>query len=1037
MGRVGAPAAPAPAWRYAHDAQRGGGSVARAKARGGVTHEFLRARQFTAIWRSCVNTTRIVLVIGLVVATGGAPVVVSPLLAQATGVIRGRVLAAGTRQPLADVQVLVQGTALASATSPDGGYVIAGVAAGPVTVVAQRIGYQRVSRSGVVAAGGSLTQDFLLETVALSLDALVVTATGEARKREVGNVIASVSAADVQPAAVKNVSEMLSGRAAGVQVLQSSGTSGMGSRIRIRGSNSMSLSNEPIIFVDGVRASNDVSAMSFETGGDAPSRLNDLNPDEIANIEIVKGPAAATLYGTDAANGVIWITTKRGRAGATEWKLFTEQGTVRDVTAYPSSYRGVTGADAICRLADVAASRCTQASVQTLNPLESSTMSPFRSGTVNQYGLSASGGRDAMRFFLSSDLKRETGVLPGNSLQRATVRGNFDVALTSTFNAAVSIGYVSSNLALPLNGNYELGLIGNGLGSQGTASILGGWGFFPIEQLTSVDSRQVIDRLTGGIRLDWAPLSFWRNRLGVGLDQIGRDDDEFFPTGRAPAWLGYDQGARFANRFRGSTYTLDLLSSATFAPAPSLSAESSIGAQYIRENLTGRFATGRQLVAGSRSIRAAAVTEGSESTTENIKIGVFAQQQLTFRDRLFITGAVRADDASAFGNNYNLVAYPKLSLSWVMSEESFFPTIAALTSLRFRSAWGKSGLQPGAVDALRFFQPVPVALGGKNVTGVTFGNLGNPSLKPEQSTEFETGLDAQLFGGRVGAELTYYDKWTRDALVLRVLPPSLGVGNGRFENLGSVRNSGLEGLVSAKIIERGNLSWEVVFNGSLNSNELSSLGAGIPPINMGVQRHTVGYPLGGFWAKPITGYSDANGDGILAANEVSVGSAPAYLGSPFPKQQLSIRNAVSFLGWIRASALMEYRGGQKLYNNTQQWRSIQGITRALNDKSAPLADQAREVGAAFLGTNAGFIEDASFWKLREVSVTLSAPKLWASRLRTKEASITFAGRNLAVWTNYTGLDPEINQAGQSNFGATDFMTQPPVRYFTVRVNLSY
>lgn len=984
-----------------------------------------------------MNTTRIVLVIGLVVATGGAPVVVSPLLAQATGVIRGRVLAAGTRQPLADVQVRVQGTALGSATSPDGGYVIAGVAVGPVTVVAQRIGYQRVARSGIVAAGGSLTQDFLLETVAPSLEAVVVTATGEARKREVGNALASVSAADVQPAAVKNVSEMLSGRAAGVQVLQSSGTSGMGSRIRIRGSNSVSLSNEPIIFVDGVRASNDVSAMSFETGGDAPTRLNDLNPDEIANIEIVKGPAAATLYGTDAANGVIWITTKRGRAGATEWKLFTEQGTVRDVTAYPSSYRGVTGADAVCRLADVAASRCTQASVQTLNPLESSTMSPFRSGTVNQYGLSASGGRDAMRFFLSSDLKRETGVLPGNSLQRATVRGNFDVALTSTFNAAVSAGYVSSNLVLPLNGNYELGLIGNGLASQGTASILGGWGFFPVEQLTSVDSRQVIDRLTGGIRLNWAPLSFWRNRLNVGLDQIGRDDDEFFPTGRAPAWLGYDEGARFANRFRSSTYTVDLLSSATFAPAPSLSAESSIGAQYIRENLTGRFATGRQLVAGSRSIRAAAVTEGSESTTENIKVGVFAQQQLAFRDRLFITGAVRADDASAFGNNYNLVAYPKLSLSWVMSEESFFPTIAGLTSLRFRSAWGKSGLQPGAVDALRFFQPVPVALGGKSVTGVTFGNLGNPSLKPEQSTEFETGLDAQLFGGRVEAELTYYDKRTRDALVLRVLPPSLGVGNGRFENLGSVRNSGLEGLVSANIIERGSLSWKVVFNGSLNSNELSSLGAGIPPINMGVQRHTVGYPLGGFWARPITGYSDANGDGILAASEVSVGSAPTYLGSPFPKQQLSIRNAVSFLGWIRASALMEYRGGQKLYNNTQQWRSLQGITRARNDKSASLADQAREVGAAFLGTNAGFIEDASFWKLREVSVTLSAPRLWASRLRAKEASITFAGRNLAVWTNYSGLDPEINQAGQSNFGATDFMTQPPVRYFTARVNLSF
>lgn len=984
-----------------------------------------------------MKTAPSVLVMGLLIAVVVTPMGAPPLFAQDTGTIRGRIVSASTRQPLADVLVRVEGTAIARASAANGSYVLTGVAAGPVTVVTQRIGYQRATLAGVVPAGGILTLDFTVESVALSLESVVVTATGEERRREVGNTVASISAADVQPATVKNVSEMLSGRAAGVQVLQSSGTSGMGSRIRIRGSNSVSLSNEPIIFVDGVRSSNAVSAISFETGGDAPTRLNDLNPDEIANIEIVKGPAAATLYGTDAANGVIWITTKRGRAGATQFKFFTEQGTVRDVTAYPASFRGVTSGQAVCRLADVAANRCVQASVQSLNPLEDAVLSPFRSGSVSQYGLSASGGRDAMNFFLSSDVKRETGVLPGNSLKRATVRGNFDFAMSSSLRAAVSAGYVASNLALPLNGNYELGLIGNGLASQGTTSILGGWGFFPMEQLTSVDSRQQINRLTGGVRLDWEPRRFWRNRLNVGLDQIGRDEDEFFPTGRAPAWLGYDKGARFANRFRGTTYTVDLLSSMPFTLSPSLSAETAIGAQYIRDVLTGRFATGRQLVAGSRSIRAAAVTEGSESTTENIKAGVFAQQKLALRDRLFLTGAVRADDASAFGSSYNLVAYPKLSMSWVVSEEPFFPQLSALNSLRLRSAWGKSGLQPGSIDALRYFQPVPVALGGVSVTGVTFGSLGNASLRPEQSAEFESGLDAQFFEGRVGAEFTYYSKQTRDALVLRVLPPSLGSGNGRFENLGSVRNSGFEGLITTKVRDARVMSWDVVFNGSRNSNVLRSLGAGIPPINLGIQRHTVGYPLGGFWAPPIIDYKDANGDGILAASEVTVGPAPVYLGTPFPTRQLSIRNDVGIVSWIRASALMEYRGGQKLYNNTQQWRSLQGITRALNDKTAPLADQAREVAAVYLGTNAGFIEDASFWKLREVSLAFSAPKPWASRLRAKDVSLVLAGRNLAVWTKYKGLDPEVNQTGQSNFGATDFMTQPPVRYFTTRVNISY
>ena len=962
---------------------------------------------------------------------------IDALRAQGTASIRGKVAAAGSQIPLADVQLRIDGSVVRTVSGADGSYVLSGVMPGAVTVVAQRLGYQRLVRQLRVAAGEVATLDLALDAAAQSLDDIVVTATGEMRRREVGNAVAGIAASEVNPATMKNMSEMLAARASGVLVTQSSGTTGMGSRIRIRGSNSVSLSNEPIVFVDGVRVSNDVSAMSFETGGDAPTRLNDLNPDEIANIEIVKGPAAATLYGTDAANGVIWITTKRGRAGATDWRFFTEQGSLQDVTTYPASFRGVTATDAVCRLAEVASGACTQASVLSLNPLENAQMSPFRTGAVEQYGGSASGGTTAMRFFLSSDLKRESGVLPGNALRRANVRSNFDFALRNDLNAAVSAGLINSNLALPLNGNYELGLLGNGLASQGTASILGGWGFFPMEQLTSVDSRQIINRLTGATRLDWTPLTFLRNRLNFGVDRFVRDDDEFFPTGLAPAWLGYDEGARFANRFNSATYTVDLLSTAAYQMRTDLRGESSVGFQYVRESVTGRYTTGRQLVAGSRSIRAAAVTEGSESTAENKKAGIFASQQVGYRDKLFVTGAIRADDASAFGSNYDLVAYPKLSASWVISEERFFPRVPAMTSLRLRSAWGKSGLQPGSTDALRFYQPVAVALGGQNVTGVTFGNLGNPFLKPEQSAELESGLDAQFLGGRVGLELTHYIKRTSDALVFRIMPPSLGVSNGRFENLGSVRNSGFEGSLTAAIADRPSLSWDLTLNGAVNANKLLSLGAGIPPINLGVQRHTVGYPLGGFWARPILGFSDANGDGILAASEVTVGADAVYLGTPFPRRQVSIGNAVGFARYFRATALLDYRGGHKLYNNTGQWRTIQGITRGLNDATAPLADQAREVAAAFLGTNAGFIEDASFWKLREVALTLDVPARWAAAARARQASLVLAGRNLATWTNYSGLDPEINQAGQSLFGATDFMTQPPVRYFTARINLSF
>lgn len=963
----------------------------------------------------------------------------APAAAQRGGMIQGRVVDAASQLPLAAVRVRVADTQLGVQTNDDGRYTLVNLPTGQVTVVAERIGYERAQRVVSVTADSAVRLDFTLRVAVLSLESVVVTATGDERRREVGNALATIDANVVEEAPINNVADLLTGRAAGVQVLSSSGTTGMGSRIRIRGANSVSLSNEPILFVDGVRVTNENSAVSFETGGDAPSRLNDLNPNEIESIEVVKGPAAATLYGTDAANGVIWITTKRGSTGNARWSAYTEQGVVTDPYSYPASYRGVAADGTACRLDDQVAGRCTQQQVASLNPLEAGGSSPFRTGNLQQYGLNVSGGREALRYFISGDLRREDGVLSTNSLDRVNVRGNFDTQLTEKLTASVSSGYLTSRLALPLNGNYELGVIGNGLASQGSPDVLGGWGFFPMEQLLAVESRQDVQRFTGSVKLNWAPLTFLTNRLTIGLDQANRRDNQWFPTGRAPEWLGYDQGARFDNRFQNSSYTGDFLSTAEFRLSPALTAQTSAGLQYIRETLTGTLATGRQLVAGSKSIAAAAITESAESTTVNIKAGVFVQQQVGWRDRLFVTGAVRADDASAFGRDYDLVLYPKLSSSWVVSEEPFFPQLRGLTSLRFRAAWGASGLQPGSTDALRYLNPVSVTTGGASVTGVTFGSLGNPDLQPERSAELEAGFDAQLLGERLGLELTYYNKRTRDALVFRQLPPSLGVSQGRFENLGSVRNSGLEGLVVAKLLNRRLVNWELALNGSVNENELLSLGQGIPPIVFagGVQRHAVGFPLGGYWERPILGYSDANGDGIISQTEVQVGDEPVYFGTPFARRQLSVQNTVGLFNWLRIGALLDYRGGQKLYNNTEAWRSLQNITRPLNDPTAPLAEQARAVASAFLGTDAGYIEDASFWRLREVSLTFLVPERLTQRLGSRQTSLTLAGRNLGIWTDYTGIDPEVNQLGQNNFITRDFMGQAPVRYWTARLNLGF
>lgn len=965
--------------------------------------------------------------------------VAAPLSAQLTGSVQGQVVDVTTQRPISGAQVYIPGSEVGTITNAEGRYMLRAVPAGEATVRVERLGYMPVSRAVRVTAGQATAADFDLREDAIRLDGVVVSITGEERVREMGNAVARIDATTIERAPIVNASDMLTGRAAGVQVMQSSGATGMGSRIRIRGANSVSLSNEPIIYVDGIRVSNDPNSMSLVTGGDAPSRLNDINPDEIQSIEVVKGPAAATLYGTDAANGVIWITTKRGRAGETRWSAYMEQGMLSDPGSYPASYRGLDAAGAPCRLFDVAAGRCAQARVASLNPLENPGMSPFRDGSLQMYGLNVRGGAEGFRYYLSGDLQREDGVLPTNALDRVNLRANFDSRLAEGLDVAVSTGYLSSELEIPMGGNYELGLIGNGLASAGTSDILGGWGFFPVEELLAVDSRQDVERFTGSMQATWAPLSFLNARATVGLDQVNRFDSQFFPTGEAPAWLGYDQGARFANRFQGSNYTADAVATADFDLSPAISSQTSFGVQYLRDVFTGTLATGRQLVAGSRSIAAAAVTESDEQTSESVTLGAFVQERFGFRDRLFITAALRADDNSAFGQEYDAIVFPKLSASWVVSEEPFFPRLPGLTSLRLRTAWGSAGRQPGPVDALRFFTPVPVTAGGESVTGVTFGGLGNPNLKPERSTELEAGFDAQMFEGRMGLEFTFYNKETSDALIFRELPPSLGVSRGRFENLGSVRNSGVEALLTARPVELARLSWEIGLNGSINDNEVVSLGEGIPPIIFagGVQRHQAGYSAGGYWDYPILGFSDANGDGIVSPGEIQVGEEPVFLGTPFPTQQLSVRNDLLLFDLVRIGALFDFRGGMRLLNDTESWRNDQNVTRALNDPSTPLGEQARAVAAAFLNTEAGYIEDASFWKFRELSVTLSAPRDWARRFGSDQLSLVLAGRNLATWTDYTGIDPEVNQSGQANFSTREFMSQPPAQYWTARINVSF
>ncbi len=987
--------------------------------------------------------------------------------AQQTGIVEGTVTQAETQEPISGAQVFVVGTQRGTLTGADGTYRITGVPAGTQEVRATLIGYRATTQQVDVAPDATVTVNLTLREGAIAVEGLVVTATGEqARRRELGNQVESIRVDDVDLAPVNKFSDLLQGRAAGVTVQQSGGTTGTGSRIRIRGSASVSLSNQPLLIIDGVRIHDSPNSGSIGVGGQTPSRLEDINPEDIENIEILKGPAAAAMYGTAAANGVIQITTRRGRSGAARWNVYSETGTIQERSEWPANYLALDAGGAPCAVAEQAEGWCTIDEVLSWNPLMDrpsregghgisdpdaaspygdGRASPFRDGNRWQIGANVTGGGDFGTYYFSAETEGEDGIFRNNELDRVNVRANIQSNLREDLELAVSTGYTTSDLSLPQNDNNILGLVSNAvLGhatDTGTGSDPNARGFDPIgpTQIYEVDTRQQIDRFVGSANATWRPLE-WLNVIGtVGMDFLGRHDNETIQPNRV-TFADYPEGRRISNRINIANYTGNFGGTASFDLTPTITSATSLGTQFHQEVFRGTYASGWQLLEGSESLAGVNARFAVNEVNQDVRtLGGYIQQQFGFDDRLFVTGALRGDDNSAFGADFGLVLYPSLSASWVIDEEPWFPQVAGISSLRLRAAFGQSGLRPGFRQALTYFSPVAVTVEGLDAPGFTLGGTGDPDLAPEISTEFETGFDVGFLDERLGLQLTYYNKRSDDALVFRRLAPSLGVTTGRYENIGSVRNEGLEALLNARVLDMAQVQWDATVSASTNRNELLELAEGIEPIIFGLggdsQRHQPGYPLGGYWANPLEGW-EAGDDGLVGYGDVEIGDEQEYRGTPFPRYEFSISSGVTLFDVVRVSALLDHHGGHRLLNSTEEFRCLFYICEGMNNPEASEEAQARAV-AAQLGTIDGFIEDATFTKLRELAVTLISPQQWTDRLGVQALSLTLSGRNLATWTDYTGMDPEMNFAGQANFATADFLTQPPVRYLTARLNVTF
>lgn len=992
---------------------------------------------------------------------------VGTALAQQVPSLTGKVTDKASGRPIGAARITVLGTSATAETNAEGKYTIRAVLSGTLRVRVNAIGYQSETK-GLTITGTGATIDFAIAASAVVIDEIVATATGEQSRLEIGHAVATIKADSIAAyQTVSSLSDVLNGRSPGVTVQTSGGTTGGGSKIRIRGANSISLSNDPLIYVDGVRvngASGD-GDIGGNTGGQAPSRLNDLNPDEIESIDILKGPAASTLYGTDASSGVIVIKTKRGTAGKTVWNIYAEGGSVNDKNRYPANFtvfglrNGASSRN--CTLFRQDSGACsTVDSAQQFNTLRDPATTPYGTGYRQQYGLNVSGGTEALRYFVSGDFDDEVGALNLPSAQLDTVllnRGvsalsfaerrpnaNRRVALRSTVSAQASstvdlntsLGYVNSDGRFPQNDNNLFGVVSSA--ALGGSTRETGWGFFTPGEVFGLATTQTVNRITGSQQVNWRPKSWLTGRFVVGLDQTQRQNVFFAKPGEAPAFASFEEGFKTNNKRTNSVYTVDANFSAV-KKTGDFSSKTTVGVQWFRTSINGALTQGAFFPPSSSNIGGSAQQQASDTRVSSATAGAFIEQAVGFKDKLYITAAIRGDRASAFGNNFGTLIVPKGEISYVLRENG----LGTLGTVRLRAAAGASSRAPGAFDALQFFTPVQVATPNGTISGLTNGALGNADLKPEKAREFEAGLDATLFDNRLSVELTAYDKKTSDALVRRPLPPSLGTGSeaadqtSQFANLGTVKNQGVELGLTSRVLNGKALAWDVTLTGSLLRNRLVTLGEGISPFNTGfTQRIVPGTPLGGYWDFPLT-WNDANGNGLVGQSEVTVGDTTEFIGAVLPTREVSLNSAFSlFDGKVRLSTQLDYRGGNYADNATENFRCGPAARNCagLYDNTLSVDEQVRATAAQF---RLGDVQKADFVRLREVSLTFFATKNIARTLGADRASLTFSGRNLGLWTKYRGVDPEANNFGQANFASSDFLTQPPVRYITARVNLTY
>jgi TonB-linked SusC/RagA family outer membrane protein len=981
------------------------------------------------------------------------------------GAITGTVTVTRTNEPLDGVTLQIDGTQLGATTNAAGVYRIANVPAGTHTLSARRLGYARATQQVTVGDDATVTANFTLERTATTLDQIVVTGTPEAQtKRELGNAIGLVNAAEVTKLAPPPNVQQLLNNVSGVRVQSAGGDVGSGGNTRIRGANSMTLASEPLLYIDGVRVNNAAAdAGAFPgVGVDSrypPSRINDLNPEEIESIEIIKGPAAATLYGTEASNGVINVLTKRGVRGpatvsfqvkqGANWlpdpeKLFqhsyykTASGEIVDANVlkhdrtvgFPVSYYGY----------------CPKPYEQSGDRCKGS---PFSTGQAQSYDATISGGADVLNYMFFGAWDRDEGAVSYNWKNRLSGRSNLTFMPNDKIGVDFGLGYERSRLrsagaqqpittailwSCPSPGCEPGKNLPNGLDGPLRGYLL----YVPEVFEDNIQGFEDLNRTTITGTFRHRPVSWASHRLTVGGDFTQQQLSSLWKKITTVGSLN-PLGRRDVENSSASFVSADYSATATVKPRSWLQLETAFGVQYYRKQTQAILARGETFpVNDLETISSGALKTAQENFVENKTVGLYIQEQLSFRDRLYLTAAIRGDDNSAFGKSYKATRYPKLSASWIVTDESFGARLPFVSSLKVRTAWGKAGQQPDAFAALRTYAPETGAGGTPTLTPQ---NLGNVDLKPEIGEEIEAGLDASLFGDRVAFEFTWYSKKTRDALVSVPALPSLGFPGVQFRNIGQVDNRGIEIDVSGDAFRSRNADLRLGVKFSHNTNEVASLG-GTPSLVMNAtfgQYHVPGFPLGSMFQRRVVSAEIATVNGapratnmmcesgaVIPGTTFSKGGGPpvpcleapaVYWGNPLPEWEGSTNATLTLFRNLQLFALVDFLGGNTILSgdiraSLMSFRNQRSILEAKDPilLAYDILDTRRQPG----------IVKGGFAKLRQVSATYTFPQGLLRPVGLSRASATVSAQNFAtLWVAQRSdfgvklTDPEVRNSGGS------------------------